>query len=360
MAVFAILFAFIASAIAGYMAGLVGSSNNPTSGVTVSILLITSLILLGLGFSGTSSFGVALLIATVIACCAAISGDVLQSMTAGQMIGATPWKQQVAELVGICAAAPVLAFVVQALHKAYERGDNIQGLICPGSIGRPAKSSNIFQMSKTYRTDWIYYLTQDICEKFKDTLELIIEPVPIWFCDNLAFEKYGFTSTALISGPSEIKDHCPEDDIDRINFSYLTRITKLMLMTTDQMANKPIDVQVQFVTPKEGFFYFTDNVKFKNPLTKTIFSQFQGMTYIRGNRITASINITSDEEISNVIYSFDTIVRYNDVILEPPYDLKIQTRSFGRFLFKGKHTLGVTVTTVNGNTAYDEMDIFII
>jgi len=122
MAVFAILFAFIASAIAGYMAGLVGSSNNPTSGVTVSILLITSLILLGLGFSGTSSYGVALLIAAVIACCAAISGDVLQSMTAGQMIGATPWKQQLAELIGICAAAPVLAFVIQALHKAYVIG----------------------------------------------------------------------------------------------------------------------------------------------------------------------------------------------------------------------------------------------
>jgi len=122
MAVFAILFAFIASAIAGYMAGLVGSSNNPTSGVTVSILLITSLILLGLGFSGTSSYGVALLIAAVIACCAAISGDVIQSMTAGQMIGATPWKQQLAELIGICAAAPVLAFVIQALHKAYVIG----------------------------------------------------------------------------------------------------------------------------------------------------------------------------------------------------------------------------------------------
>jgi putative OPT family oligopeptide transporter len=123
MAVFAILFAFIASAIAGYMAGLVGSSNNPTSGVTVSILLITSLILLGFGLSGdVNAYGVALLIAAVIACCAAISGDVLQSLTAGQMIGATPSKQQIAELVGIMAAAPVLALVVSALDKAYTIG----------------------------------------------------------------------------------------------------------------------------------------------------------------------------------------------------------------------------------------------
>ena len=123
MAVFAILFAFIASAIAGYMAGLVGSSNNPTSGVTVSVLLLTSLILLGFGMSGNvGAYGIALLIAAVIACCAAISGDVLQSMTAGQMIGATPYKQQLAELVGIIAAAPVLAIVVSALHRAYEIG----------------------------------------------------------------------------------------------------------------------------------------------------------------------------------------------------------------------------------------------
>ena len=123
MAVFAILFAFIASAIAGYMAGLVGSSNNPTSGVTVSVLLLTSLILLGFGMSGSvGAYGVALLIAAVIACCAAISGDVLQSMTAGQIIGATPYKQQLAEIVGIVAAAPVLAFVVSALNKAYVIG----------------------------------------------------------------------------------------------------------------------------------------------------------------------------------------------------------------------------------------------
>jgi len=123
MAVFAILFAFIASAIAGYMAGLLGSSNNPISGVTVSVLLITSLILLGFGLSGNSgAAGIAILIAAVICCAAAISGDVLQSMTCGQMIGATPRNQQIAEIVGVAAAAPILALVVQALDKAYHIG----------------------------------------------------------------------------------------------------------------------------------------------------------------------------------------------------------------------------------------------
>jgi putative OPT family oligopeptide transporter len=122
MAVFAILFAFIASAIAGYMAGLLGSSNNPISGVTVSVLLITSLVLLGFGLSGTGAFGVAILIAAVICCAAAISGDVLQSMACGQMVGATPKNQQIAEMIGVVAAAPILALVVQALDKAYKIG----------------------------------------------------------------------------------------------------------------------------------------------------------------------------------------------------------------------------------------------
>ena len=123
MAVFAILFAFVASAIAGYMAGLLGSSNNPISGVTVSVLLITSLILVGFGLSGNiGAYGIAILIAAVICCAAAISGDVLQSMTCGQMIGATPKKQQIAEIVGVLAAAPILALVVQALDQAYKIG----------------------------------------------------------------------------------------------------------------------------------------------------------------------------------------------------------------------------------------------
>lgn len=122
MAVFAILFAFIASAIAGYMAALLGSSNNPISGVTVSVLLITTLILLAFGVEGAGAFGVAILIAAVICCAAAISGDVLQSMACGRMIGATPRNQQIAEMFGVIAAAPFLAIVIQALDQAYKIG----------------------------------------------------------------------------------------------------------------------------------------------------------------------------------------------------------------------------------------------
>ncbi|UCH71658.1 MAG: oligopeptide transporter, OPT family, partial [Thermoplasmatales archaeon] len=132
MAVFAVLFAFIASAIAGYMAALLGSSNNPISGVTVSVLLITCLILLFAGVGGAGAFGIAILIAAVICCAAAISGDVLQSMACGRMIGATPRNQQIAEVVGVVCAAPFLAIVIQALDQAY--GIGTQNLPAPQSF----------------------------------------------------------------------------------------------------------------------------------------------------------------------------------------------------------------------------------
>ncbi len=122
MAILLVLLAFVASAIAGYMAGLLGSSNNPISGVTVAVLLFVSIIMLAFGVTGTSGMTIVIGMAAVVCCGAAISGDVLQSMAAGQMLGATPWKQQLAEMFGVIAAAPLLAIVVQALDKAYHIG----------------------------------------------------------------------------------------------------------------------------------------------------------------------------------------------------------------------------------------------
>jgi len=244
-------------------------------------------------------------------------------------------------------------------QKAYYKDENIQGVLCPGSIGRPSKNGSIIQLSKSYRSDWIYYLTCDIAEEYKDELNVTVEPVPIWFCDNLPFTRYGFTSTTVIPGPSDIEDHCPEDDLDRINYSYLTTVTKLLLVTTICMANKPIDVQVRFVTPIEGFFYISDKICFKMPLKKSIAAYLQGMTYLLGKRIVARINITSEEKISNVIYSIDNEIKYSDVVTEPPFEWKIR-RKTQHIPLLGRHSLEVTVTTTSGKTAYDEMDIFII
>jgi putative OPT family oligopeptide transporter len=123
MAVIMLVAGFLFSAVAGYMAGLVGSSNNPISGVTIATIL-TSAILLAL-FLGTDSLvgpAAAVLIGAVVACAAAISGDTMQDLKAGRILGATPYKQQIMEGVGVLAAAVVMAPILTLLLHAYGIG----------------------------------------------------------------------------------------------------------------------------------------------------------------------------------------------------------------------------------------------
>ncbi len=123
MAVLMVIAGFLFSAVAGYMAGLVGSSNNPISGVTIATILTASLLLLL--FMGTGSAkgpAAAILIGAVVCCAAAIAGDNMQDLKAGNVLGATPRKQQFMQIVGVTSAALVMAPVLSQLNNAYGFG----------------------------------------------------------------------------------------------------------------------------------------------------------------------------------------------------------------------------------------------
>lgn len=117
------VFGFLFSAVAAYMAGVVGSSNNPISGVTIATILFTSLLLLGLLGTG-SEFGAAaaIMVGAVVCSAAAIGGDNLQDLKTGHIVGATPWKQQVMQIIGVLSSAVVLGLVLDILHTAYTIG----------------------------------------------------------------------------------------------------------------------------------------------------------------------------------------------------------------------------------------------
>jgi putative OPT family oligopeptide transporter len=117
------VFGFLFSAVAGYMAGVVGSSNNPISGVTIATILFSSMLLLALlgTGSGVGAAG-AIMVGAVVCCAAAIGGDNMQDLKTGQLVGATPWKQQVMQIVGTLSAAIVLGLVLDILHTAYTIG----------------------------------------------------------------------------------------------------------------------------------------------------------------------------------------------------------------------------------------------
>ena len=124
MAVVMLIAGFLFSAVASYMAGLVGSSNNPISGVTIATLLLSALLLLALGLGESTGPAAAILIGAVVCCAAAIGGDNIQDLKTGHLVGATPWKQQIMQAIGVVAAALVIAPVMQLLHDAYKIGSS--------------------------------------------------------------------------------------------------------------------------------------------------------------------------------------------------------------------------------------------
>ncbi len=120
MAVTMLATGFLFSAVAGYMAGLVGSSNNPISGVTIATVLVSALLLLLLmGKGAENGPPAAIIIGAVVCCAAAIAGDNMQDLKAGYIVKATPWKQQVMQMVGTVSAALVMAPILMLLLDAY-------------------------------------------------------------------------------------------------------------------------------------------------------------------------------------------------------------------------------------------------
>ena len=120
MAITMLITGFLFSAVAGYMAGLVGSSNNPISGVTIATVLVSALLLvLLMGKGAANGPPAAIIIGSVVCCAAAIAGDNMQDLKAGYIVKATPWKQQVMQIVGTVSAALVMAPVLTLLLKAY-------------------------------------------------------------------------------------------------------------------------------------------------------------------------------------------------------------------------------------------------
>ena len=136
MAILMVIAGFLFSAVAGYMAGLVGSSNNPISGVTIATILTSALILLALLGSGAEKGpAAAILIGAVVCCAAAIAGDNMQDLKAGHILGATPQKQQIMQMVGVFSAALVLPLVLQLLNTAYGFGPATEAK--PDSLAAP-------------------------------------------------------------------------------------------------------------------------------------------------------------------------------------------------------------------------------
>lgn len=166
---FAFVFGFLVAAACGYMAGLVGSSTSPISGVGIVAIVLVSLLMLALGgeLLGVQN-GVQMAIAlsifstSAVVAVASISNDNLQDLKTGWLVGATPWRQQVALLIGCVVGAAVISPVLELLYNAYGFADAMprdgmdpaQALSAPQATLMLAIARGIF----THQLNWTMIL----------------------------------------------------------------------------------------------------------------------------------------------------------------------------------------------------------
>jgi putative OPT family oligopeptide transporter len=138
-----IILGFLFAAVAGYLVGLVGSSNNPISGITLSSLLIAAILLVLIGVTGDHGVLAVLGVAGVICTSAGIAGDMTQDLKVGHLLGGTPWRMEVSEIIGVIFASLLLIFPMIAMDRVYHIGSSelpapqagLMALMAKGIVG---------------------------------------------------------------------------------------------------------------------------------------------------------------------------------------------------------------------------------
>ncbi len=117
-----IVLGFFFAAVSGNLVGMIGSSNNPVSGLTLCTLVVAALLMIAMGLRGNAGIAAVLGVAAVVCVSSAVAGEMLQDLKAGHILGGTPSKMQIGDLMGIVVASMALFFPLMWLHRAYTFG----------------------------------------------------------------------------------------------------------------------------------------------------------------------------------------------------------------------------------------------
>ena len=107
---------FFFAAVSGNLVGMIGSSNNPISGLTLATTIIAALTMVIVGVKGAQGVAAVLGVAAVVCVSSAVAGEMLQDLKVGHILGGTPWKMQVGDLIGVVVAGLVMFFPLYLLH----------------------------------------------------------------------------------------------------------------------------------------------------------------------------------------------------------------------------------------------------
>ena len=133
---------FFFAAVSGYLVGIIGSSNNPISGLTLSTLLIAAILMVALGMTGSPGVAAVLGVAAVVCVSSAVAGEMLQDLKVGHILGGTPWKMQVGDLFGVGFASLAMFIPIVILHQ----GDINLGGTGLGGRAYPAPQASLMAL----------------------------------------------------------------------------------------------------------------------------------------------------------------------------------------------------------------------
>src|SRR5262249_57156546 len=119
-----VVLGFFFAAVSGNLVGMIGSSNNPVSGLTLCTLVVAALLMVALGVAGAGGVAAVLGVAAVVCVSSAVAGEMLQDLKVGYILGGTPAKMEIGDLMGIVIASLVLFFPLAVLDKAYHFGSS--------------------------------------------------------------------------------------------------------------------------------------------------------------------------------------------------------------------------------------------
>jgi len=236
---------------------------------------------------------------------------------------------------------------------SYEDEDNIIAVLNLDIIGyaNSVYGGKIIRFHHEKRSSWIAEFAQDISNKYLEIVDMTVEDMPNYRGhDGQAFLDYGYDGVWIAEHDGYSWGHSPNDTMEHINLTYLSKATKFMLAVLVELANRPIDLQVIIKTPYEGTIYF---LKRKIPVSfaRYYFSKLRGTTIIFG-KTTASVEVKSSQEIKFVVFCKDNNFVYWDS--SPPYEWDFNSRYNS---INGMFTLRVYAYTYTGRFASDEMDI---
>jgi hypothetical protein len=243
------------------------------------------------------------------------------------------------------------------------RGDNIVAFINLDMIGLANTTEDGRTLNYYYpqRTIWLGVFITTVSSLYKNQTNITGETIQTTSSvpfDSQSFIDYGFDAVTAQEYAWDNDIHTPLDTSNRINWTYLTKATKLSLAVVAELASTPIELQVIITKPYQGYYYF-----FNNPLRPLTFKNyrigFRGTTFILGflGYTNMNVRVIPNTDIVTMLFCIDGNVKDTQYGDAPQYNWTIDDPL--NWYLIGRHSVGVYVYTPSGKVASDEMNIIV-